>query len=322
MKPLITHSNELIDSSYSLDVNEARLIMYACSMINSKNKNIGEIIINSNDFARSFDMNLRNAHRNLKLAVAGIAKKPIRVINIESGRESLIPWLTFGDYDTDSGYGSYVVIEFNKLIEPYLFELKSNFTSVSFIHASKLDTPFSFRLYQWLIKSRNMKNAISNGSISVIIKIDWMISKAMMTGSYTDKSGKFRWDRFNDRVLKPSVQKINELTDISVTTENIKIGKKINAVKFSYVTEKATISKPIRPRLARRPKVTKGSDAEGKWMMTNFNILLEYEKKLKNYDSSAKLTIDDLKKFIEYSKICAPEKHKILLNELTERTKK
>ncbi|UBO49277.1 replication initiation protein (plasmid) [Escherichia coli] len=76
---------------------------------------------------------------------------------------------------------------------------------------------------------------------------------------------------FKKRVLDPAVDIINANTNLSVTYEGIKSGRKIESVVFTYLVENEThdgkkvATKPLRPRLPSRPRVIKGSSAEVAW---------------------------------------------------------
>lgn len=80
--------------------------------------------------------------------------------------------------------------------------------------------------------------------------------------------------------------------------------------------------KPVRPRLHRRPKVTKGSHAEGEWQRANLKLLAQYQTDLKSWDSTARLTIPDLRKLIEYSRLFGQDIHNEAVKELEKRTRK
>ena len=68
------------------------------------------------------------------------------------------------------------------------------------------------------------------------------------------------------------------------------------------MVENATLTRPVRPRLYRRPRVIEGSHAEGEWMRKNEQLLLDYEKKLKTYDPNLQLGLTDLRRLIEIYK--------------------
>ena len=310
----VVHSNDLVEAAYSISTDEMRLIMFAASKVDSRSENVGELKIYPKDFAQTYDLTPRNVHRNLVNSIKSLGNKSITICQNE--RNVILPWLAKGTYERDSSSENYVSIEFSKYIEPYLFELKERFTTINFEYASKLNTPFSYRLYQWLLKAKNLNSAKEHGAVSVILDNNWMKTQAGLDGLYE------RWDVFRNRVIEPAIEQINSKTDISVIWEPVRKGRSIQSVKFTYVIETGAFAKPVRPRLKRRPKVIRGSDAEGSWMRANLKLLLDYEAELKRYDSVAKLDIKDVERIAEYSSICDRVTHKRAQRELSERRAK
>ena len=316
MKDVLTvvQGNDLIEASYSLSIDEVRLIALASTKIDSRKGSVGDIDIYPSEFASAFESQA-NVYRDLTNSVQTLATKTVK-IPIGSDKEAVFPWLSKGVYDRQPKDGSKVIIQFNQNIEPFLFELSERFTSIDFNLAAKLNTPFSFRLYQWLIKERMMKSAKKGETIVVTLSLEWMKRKAGLDGKYAN------WDGFAAFVIKPAVEKINANTDISVSWKPVKTGRRVTHVEFAYITEKAKDPKPIRPRLYRRPKVLKGSHEEGVWMRKNAELLLDYVGNSLKYDPNFKLTIPDLKKLISYVSIYDSSLEYQLKLELKERQRK
>lgn len=314
MKELtVVHSNKLVEASYNISIDEMRLISFVASKIDSRQKSIGEIKIYPSDFAEAFALDRHNMHRNLINSIKSLANKSV-IMPLDEKRNIVLPWLGMGIYDRQPDDGSHVIVAFSQYIEPYLFELKERFTTINFEYAAKLNTPFSFRLYQWLCKAKNLNSAKAGESIQVELMVEWMKSQSGIDNKYD------AWKDFNVRVIKPAIERINSNTDLSVIYEPIKTGRKVTAVRFTYVVEVGSEEKPLRPRLMRRPKVAKGSHEEGVWMRKNLALLLDYEAKLKAYDPMAKLTLPDLRKMLEYSSIAEPELKRRLAEEIEKRT--
>ena len=310
----IVHANELIEASYSLSVNEMRVIALACTKYDSRKSNFGEIEINVSEFAELFSLKNKRIYGDLRDAVRGLMRKPIKLHDQENNEIVELAWITKNRYSARES-GSYISMKFSPEIEPYLFELKDRFTKINFEYAAKLNTPFSFRLYQWLKKSENMRKNKNGSAVIVEIGINWMKERSQF-GNYK------KWGDIKDRVILPAIEQINSKTDIYVVWEGVKKGRSVHAVKFSYVVEAATFAKPIRPRLYRRPKVLKGSHEEGEWMRKNLSLLLSYRDELKKYDAFEKLDIKDLERIAEYSSIFDREIHESALKEISERRAK
>lgn len=311
----VVHSNELVEAAYSLNVDEMRLILLAATKIDSRKLDIGEIELFPSEFVSAFGTNSKNVYRSLKQAAKGIGRKPIIIPIVGTTKVRELYWLSYNEYDNDDN-GTSIKLKFNSELSPYLFDLKNNFTVIKFEQAAKLNTPFSFRLYQWLIKAKNFDNSKEGDSVQVILEIEWIKSQSGLQGKHE------RWSKFSEKVIQPAVELINSKTDISVIWKPIKKGRKVYAIQFNYVVEAGAFAKPVRPRLKRRPKVVKGSHEEGNWMRKNLTLLLNYEKALKEYDNKARLDIKDIERIIEYSSICDYVTHERAKRELLARRKK
>lgn len=295
----IVHSNELIEAGYHHTTDEMRMLNLGLTKIDSRKGNPGDIDIYPSEFAEMYGLNERNVWRNMKKALKNIMTKPIKLYTVdEKNKEKVImmSWLVKSEYYSNQDDGSKITIQFSPTITPYLFELKNRFTALDFVYASKLNTHFAYRLYTWLMKYKFLENYKKGSNIVVELEIDWMKSRAGIAGSYE------RWDKFRSQIIEPSVEQINSKTDISIIWTPKKRGKAIKSIEFSYILEKALHTAPIRPRLKRRPKVEAGSHAEGEWMRTNLNILMKYKKDLYEYDSRAKIDMNDVNRILEYSK--------------------
>ena len=316
MDMTVVHSNELVEAAYALNLDEMRLIFLATSKLDSRKRDFGEVEILPSEYIQYFNVDPKNVYRSLRLAVKGIGRKPIILPSIDSTRVKELYWLSSNEYD-NFDHGTTVKMKFNADLFPYLYDLKNNFTVIKFEQAAKLTTPFSFRLYQWLIKVKNLNKSKEGASVQVILDIDWMKTQSCLDGKYE------RWDVFKDKVISPAIQQINNKTDISVIWKPLKQGRKIYAIQFNYVLEKdASCVKPMRPRLYRRPKVLKGTHEEGVWMRKNLALLLEYEAQLKRYDDKEKLALTDLRKIAEYASICDRITEDIARKEIELRTLK
>jgi plasmid replication initiation protein len=324
----VVQHNDLIASSYRFDIDEMRLINLALTKVDSRNENIGMIDIYPEEFAEMFGLSKKNIWRNMKNSVLSIMKKPVQIQFMDEHghrKERVINWLDEAIYYIDQTDCSKIQIEFSRKIEPYLFELHGNFTKINFEYASRLNTPFSFRLYQWLVREHRIKKG---QYYDLTMTLDAIKASAQLGKSYP------RWINFRNRVIAPAVDAINQKTNLSLSYTVTKQGGKVHALTFTYIDEmqKATNAldagesftfadqKPIRPRLLRRPKVTKGSHEEGEWQRANLAKLSMYQEQLKDWDNTAKLTIPDLRKLVEYSRLFASEIYNLAIKELEERT--
>lgn len=326
----IVQHNDLIAASYRLNIDEMRLLNLALTKVDSRKKNIGIIEIYPDEFAKMYNLNPNMIWRNMKNSLISIMQKPVKIRIIDDNgklMEEVISWLGSTKYYVKQSDGSKISLEFTSQIAPYLFELHGNFTRINFEYASRLNTPFSFRLYQWLVREHRIKQG---QYYELTMTLENIKVSAQLGDTYS------RWVDFKKRVIEPAIDAINQKTNLSVSYTVTKQGRKINAIMFTYIDEFARTAKalengeevelvaqkPIRPRLLRRPKVTKGSHAEGEWQRANLKLLVQYQADLKNWDNAVRLTIPDLKKLIEYSRLFGQDIYNVAIKELGERTRK
>lgn len=295
----VNQSNELLSAQYSLPLTQFRMVLMGLSKINSKRTHDGPISITTKEFSEAYGYHLTDAAQIMRDAIKNINKSPINMVI--GDRLRTFHWFEVTDVPRIGEEGIFYV-QFSKAIEPYIFELKGNYSISEFEHVKQLSTLFQFRLYQWLkdgpfLGMNNYKRG-QNGTYAITYEIEWMKEKSNVLGYE-------RWVDFKKRILDPSVDHINSCTNLSVVYQPKKVGRKITHIEFSVLRENniEVITKPIRPRLKRRPKVTTGSDAHGEWARTNINILVEYESKLKEYDPSESLAMEDLRRLVEYYKV-------------------
>jgi plasmid replication initiation protein len=323
----IVHHNDLIESSYKLNIDELRLLNLALTKIDSRKENIGIIEIFPNEFSDMFNLEKKNIWRNMKNSLLSIMQKPVKIrFKDEDGKlkERAIAWLGSTTYFVDQSDGAKIELEFTSQISPYLFELHGNFTKLNFEYASRLNTPFSFRLYQWLVREHRTKRGLY---YELTMTINDIKRNSQLDNSYPV------WMDFKKKIIQPAIDAINQKTNLSVSYSVTKKGKKAHSLTFIYIDEMAksikalengeevelSNLKPIRPRLLRRPKVLKGSHAEGEWQRSNLKLLSQYQTDLKMWDNSARLTIPDLKKLIDYSRLFATAIHDTAAEELASR---
>lgn len=302
-KITVIQGNDLLESAYSLSIDAMRLLNLALSKIDTEQTKPNDpYIITIDDFKGAYEVDVTNAHTRLKNAANALMSNPITIYSKHPKKDAVITdkysWFARIRYDSSEHSG--VLVEFSHYVAPYLYELvkKGYFTSMKFCQLAQLDTPFSIRLYSWLCKARKLNKHKQGDVVTVELVIDWMKERAGLLGKYNDVR------KFQAKVIKPAIERINSNTDLSVIYEPIKQGKTITAFKFSYVEERLEDKTDIvtRSRLPRRPPSATASHLEGEWARECIKILLQYEKDLSTIKSE-KLPRDDAKKLLRYAGI-------------------
>ncbi|KAB7893287.1 replication initiation protein [Rouxiella badensis] len=321
-KLTVVQSNNLLDGAYGSTLDEIRLLYLALAQIDSRKPQPDTLYhLRPQDFQMAFGVNPTSSHRQLRDAADSLMKKPVTIYRNDPKtgkiRKIQMSWFSRLEYVVSDDHSA-VVVRFGQDVAPYLYELKESFTQINFNSITKLESPFSLRLYSWLIKNKNINVRNNNKVIDVVLEITWMREMVALVGKYKD------YRDFRQKLLEPAIDRINAHTDISVIWEPVKKGRTVFAIKFSYVDESTPVaSKPLRPRLPRRPHAVAGSALEGEWARRSIEVFEEYLKTLTQYDETEKATLPDLRKLASWHKIVGNAlRHKQVLAEIKARAKK
>ncbi|OQY07197.1 MAG: hypothetical protein B6I28_05770 [Fusobacteriia bacterium 4572_132] len=114
---------------------------------------------------------------------------------------------------------SEIILSFDPNLRPYLLQLQSNFTKYHLENILTLKSFYAVRIYELCKQYEILKKRIIE--IEDLKKILQITAK-----SYN------RYDNFKRKVLEIAKREINEKTDIQITFEEIKTGRKVTAIKF------------------------------------------------------------------------------------------
>lgn len=230
----VVQGNDLLEGAYGVTLDEMRLLNLALAQIDSRKPQPDMLYtLYPRDYQRIYGVNPTSSHRQLRDAADSLMKKPVTIYKEDRNgkvRTVQLSWFSRLEYVSNDDHSA-VVLRFGQDVAPYLFELKESFTKLDFINLARLDTPFSIRLYSWLVKARNLTRYRNHGTIEVTLEIEWMREKANLQGKYQD------YRDFRQKLLQPSLDRINASTDISVIWEPVKIGRSVHAIKVSVAFE-------------------------------------------------------------------------------------
>lgn len=321
-KLTVVQGNDLLEGAYSVTLDEMRLLNLALAQIDSRKPQPDTLYrLFPQDYQRIYGVNPTSSHRQLREAAESLMKKPVTIYKPDAKtgkiRTVQLSWFSRLEYVSSDDHSA-VVLRFGQDVAPYLYELKESFTKLNFANIAKLDTPFSVRLYGWLIKAKNLYGRRPGKAIEVTLDLNWMREKAGLAGKYED------YRDFRQKLLEPTINRINANTDISVVWEPVKSGRTVVSVKFAYMDESTPeATKPMRPRLPRRPRAVAGSQLEGEWARRCIAIFEDYRIKLAAYDADEKSAVPDLRKLAGWYKIIGDKnKQKEVMAEVGTRSKK
>jgi len=211
----VTKSNELIQAGYALTLNEQRLVLFCIAQIDSRKpiRRIKDIV--ASDFAEAYGIDTRHAYEALEDATDKLWNREVKT-RFGDGRIEKIRWVSMATYHKGTGR---VTVNFSPEIIPLLTLLTKRFTTYELRYISKLTSSYSIRFYEYLKQYANLKKAIT---------VDLLEFREMLQlgGTYT------RFSNLKARVIQPSINQVNEYTDLAVTWLPVREKRAVVALKF------------------------------------------------------------------------------------------
>ena len=221
---LVVKDNALINASYNLELTEQRLIMLA--IINARESGQGitadsKLEIHASDYAKLFNVSLDASYKALREAVNNLFNRQFSYTAEykRTGKTGVVRsrWVSRIFYVDDLAL---LEITFAPDVVPLVTRLEEHFTSYQAKQVAHLTSKYAVRLYELLIAWREA------GKVPPIEISEFRNRLGLLDDEYT------AMHNFKKRVLEPSIQQINEHTDITVTYEQHKKGRTISGFSF------------------------------------------------------------------------------------------
>lgn len=213
--------NDLNKSSYSLNLNELRIIFCAITKIPTNDVlNTDIYYVNAEDLI-SLGANKKTVYSQIKNAADTL---PNRYVVLPDDRTKFF-WIKSIDYKTGEGR---VGLQFSNELLPYIALIKNNFTKFQLEEIADLKSIYAIRVYSMLMQFRDKG--------TLFISVDELRKRLVLT----DKLIKYA--DFKKRVIDAAIDQINQSlsTEIFVDLSEKKRGRKVDSLIFSF-GEKNTV---------------------------------------------------------------------------------
>lgn len=204
-------------------------------------------------------------YQQLRLATEGMGSRMFEIPNEtdKKGRQVWRQMWTFDRVDYIHGTGI-IEIEFTRTIQPYLFDLKANFTSFQLYSALRLGSKHAKRIYalcsQWKDKGQTP---------------EYVIEEFKRTIGLINDKGNMEYAEitmFKKFVLDIAVKQINEHTDLEIGYTLRKRGRSFQNITFTIKAQPLAVVLPVKDGPAKVGAAPVGvSDAQYR----NARLLLE-----------------------------------------------
>ena len=218
----VVKSNELIQKSrFQLSLQEQKIILYLISKIKPEDMELQEHIFEIRDFCKicGLETNSGANYKYIKQTLKELRDRSIWV-SLDDGSETTLAWIDKVTMNRNSGS---VIIKIDGMMKPYLLQLQERFTSYELLYTLAMKSQYSIRLYE-LLKSYEYRHR-------KIFEIE-ELKRILSADNYN------RFPDFKRKVLDISMREINELSDLTVTYEIIKEGRRYAKLDFSIKLKK------------------------------------------------------------------------------------
>lgn len=228
---VVSKSNIIIQQSrYSLSMQEQKALAYICSLIKPTDTTL-TYEFNILDFCAVLGITHSGKnYSDIKRTLKNLVSK-VMWLKLDNDTETTVNWLSKVYINKHQGICKIIL---DNDLAPYLLNLREKFLSYGLYNVLALRSKYSLRLYE-LLKSYLYLN-------NKTFKID-ELKELLMLGSSSSKSYS-EFKVFNRNIIKKSINEINELTDLYVTYNTIKIGHFVSAINFT-IKEKTNLDKTL-----------------------------------------------------------------------------
>ena len=240
MSNLVVKDNALINASYNLDLVEQRLILLAIIEARESGKGINAndpLIIHAKSYINQFNVHRNGAYKALKDACDDLFARQFSYQslsekgNIQNHRSRWVSEVIYVERE------AVVKLIFSPAIIPLITRLEEQFTKYDIEQVRELSTGYAVRLYEILIAWR------STGKTPIIEIQEFRKKLGVLDTEYKQMND------FKKRVLDPSINQINDKTDIKVKVEQHKTGRTISGFSFKFKQKQTAIfEKTVSPK--------------------------------------------------------------------------
>lgn len=244
-KNLVVKDNALINASYNLELVEQRLILLAIVEARTSGKGVtpnNSLTITASSYMNHFGTNRNTAYQALKDACNNLFERQFSYIetntkgNMEVVRSRWVSEIRYIDNEAS------VKLIFSPTVSPLITLLEKNFASYELEQVAQLNSKYAVRLYEVVIAWR------STGKTPMIAIDELRNRLGVLDNEYTVTADFKRW------ALDKPIKQINEKTEINLSYEQHKQGRKI--VGFTFTVKQKSKPKKLKTQEQERDPKT------------------------------------------------------------------
>ncbi|MCO4779007.1 MAG: replication initiation protein [Flavobacteriaceae bacterium] len=223
----ITTSSDLAEAQYYLTNLEQKLVSYTLSSINPiSDEKLGSHSFDIPDILDFLGISYKTGFYHFKEVIDSLRNKDIRIYRKDTNSYLETKWISHVEWFFDENR---IEIGFANKLSPYLLSLKESFSSYFLKHIGSLNSTYSIRLFMILSQYKH------KGRENIIYEVDTLKEMLSPVENKLNKDVQ-KYKKYNDfkkRVIDPSVEDINKHSQLIVSYEPMKKGRKIVSLCFN-----------------------------------------------------------------------------------------
>jgi plasmid replication initiation protein len=243
MGELIVKSNDVIEASYRLTLNEQRLILLCIQQI-KKGQSVTQdtkFIVRASDFSSTFGVSEKRSYSDLKDVADTLFERRVMIYkpdkDIPNSTSTKTRWVQAVTYIPNEGA---VCLYFGLKVLPYISMLEGNFTRYNIEHVASMNSVYGLRFYElfkcWLMGDKSKIKTIPLNELKDLLALK-------------DEKGGYQYPSIKDfklHVLDKGLDDVNQHTDLKAAYETKKTGRRITDLEFT-VKLKGDVKPKIEP---------------------------------------------------------------------------
>ena len=221
----VVEANAFIKACGTLSSNAQKLLYTTISMIAIEDDNFQTYTFEVKALKDFFKIKRNDFHKECEKLADELMSKHFTIKN-ENDKWEKYHILNNIKYDKGK-----LQLKLDDSLKPFLLNLKKEFTSVPVQLLVLMRSYYSMRIYLYLrmYYNQHLYYKSKDSEVKIIVPVSELENLF-----FTEKDTKYaRFSNFNQRILKPSIEEINETMDFIVNVDYKKEGKVITEVEFT-----------------------------------------------------------------------------------------
>jgi len=207
-----------VDARYHepLSARQQKIVLSVVSKFQIDDEDFKIYEVRIRDFHEMLGLQGEPKYTEMKKVTEELLKKSLEITR-EKGRFLQVNWFSSIEYFEHEGR---IEFSFDPKLKPYLLDLKKAYTSYRLSNILSLSSPSSIRLYELMKKWEYLGK--------------WEITIEKLKDRLGIKQQSYSvYGNFKNRIIVPSINELNEKTDIQISFKEIKTGRKVVGFEFT-----------------------------------------------------------------------------------------